>query len=234
MNGIARKTAALMTALLVIAAGTARAAEKAEKAEKADESSERATHAAEVYTELIKAPDKGVPKELLENCKCVAVFPHVLKAAVGVGARHGRGVVSCRNASGQWSPIAFMRITGGSWGLQLGAESTDLVLFFMTDRSAQSLLDSKFTLGAKAGVAAGPVGRSAEAATDVKLNAEIYSYARSKGLFAGLSLEGANLAPDKESIQKFYGSPVDAKTILFDQQVPRRPPAGDAFVEVLK
>ena len=199
-----------------------------------DDLAARLTRSREVYQELINSPDREVPAELRETCKCVAILPHVVKAAIGVGGRFGRGVITCRNAGGEWSPPAFITLTGGSWGLQLGAEATDVVLFFMSERGAQSLLQSKFTLGAKAGLAAGPVGRSAEASTDLKLNAEIYSYARSKGLFAGLSLEGARLAIDKNSDQQFYGAPVDPKALLFDHKAPKRPPEVDAFLQVLR
>ena len=121
----------------------------------------------------------------------IAVIPGVIKGAFGWGARYGQGVVSCRNKVGVWSPPAFLRLTGGSFGFQIGAEKSDLVLFFMSERGAKSLLESKFTLGGQLSVAAGPVGRTGEASTDLKFDAEIYSYAKSKGLFAGISLEGA-------------------------------------------
>lgn len=199
-----------------------------------DDLAERVSRSKEVYTELINATDKGVPRELRENARAIAILPHVIKGAIGVGARFGKGVVTVRDASGQWSPVAFVHLTGGSWGLQLGAEAADVVLFFMSDRSVRSLLDSKFTLGAKAGMAAGPVGRTAEASTDLKLNAEIYSYAKTKGLFAGISLEGARLAVDSESDGQYYGGPVTPKQILFDRSVPRRPPEMDALLQALK
>ena len=189
-----------------------------------DELAARVVRSLEVYQELGKTPDRAIPEPLLKDCKCIAIFPHVIKGALVFGARHGRGVVSCRDPQGRWSPPAFFTLSGGSWGLQIGAEASDVVLFFMTERGAKSLLESKFTLGGKLGVAAGPVGRTAEASTDLKLNAEIYSYARSKGLFAGISLEGARLATDGKSIEKYYGEPVETRAILFDHRVPRRPP----------
>ncbi len=198
------------------------------------EQTERVQSAREVYQDLIKAPDRAVPESLLAGCKCVAVFPKVIKGAIGFGARYGKGVASCRDSSGTWSPLAFFTLTGGSWGLQIGAEAAEVVLFFMTERGAKSLLQSKFTLGGKIGVAAGPLGRTAEMATDIKLNAEIYSYARSKGLFVGLSLEGARLAPDEASIRAFYGQSVSPKSILFLHQVPVRPAEGEAFLDTLK
>jgi lipid-binding SYLF domain-containing protein len=193
----------------------------------------RVVRSREVFQELVKAPDREIPEALLKDCKCVAIFPHVIKGAFVFGARRGKGVVSCRNAAGEWSPPAFFSLTGGSWGLQIGAESADVVLFFMTERGAKSLLESKFTLGGQLAVAAGPAGRSAEASTDAKLEAEIYSYARSKGLFAGLSLEGARLSPDTKSIQSYYGEPVETRAILFQHKVPRRPPEAAKLVGAL-
>jgi lipid-binding SYLF domain-containing protein len=142
--------------------------------------------------------------------------------------------MSCRNAEGNWSPPSFVDITGGSWGLQIGGESSDLVLFFMSERGARSLMTSSMiTLGGQASVAAGPFGRSGEASTDLKLNAEIYTYAKSKGLFAGLSIAGARLAEDKKSNAQFYGRPVSVKQLLFDRRAPRTPEAGKAFVAAL-
>lgn len=181
---------------------------------------ERIGDAQKAYEELVNSPDRGVPEYLLKNCKAIAIFPGVLKAAVGVGARHGHGVVMMRGGNGEWSPPAFLTMTGGSWGLQLGADKTDVVLFFMTDRSLNSLLSSKTTLGAGAGVAAGPIGRTAEAGTDLKLNSEIYSYARSRGLYAGISLNGARVAPDKDADADFYGQRIDTRKILMDRDVP--------------
>jgi lipid-binding SYLF domain-containing protein len=189
-------------------ASTSRAGDAAEQGKKL-------TDATAVYHELVTVADKAVPKELLERCKCVVVLPGVIKAAVGYGARHGSGAMTCRTATG-WSAPAFVNITGGSFGLQLGAESTDLVLFFMNDRGARSLLNgSRITLGGKASVAAGPFGRSGEVATSLELKSEIYSYARSKGLFAGVSIEGAHLGPNAEDITSYYGRGVTYKQLLF-------------------
>ena len=181
---------------------------------------ERIDHAREAYQELVNSPDRGVPDYLLKNCKAIAIFPGVIKAAVGVGGRHGHGLVMMRGGNGEWSPPAFLTMTGGSWGLQLGADKTDVVLFFMTDKSLNSLLSSKTTLGAGAGLAAGPIGRTAEAGTDLKLNSEIYSYARSRGLYAGISLNGARVTPDKEACEDFYGQRIDTRKILMDRDVP--------------
>lgn len=190
--------------------------------------------AGEVYLELMSAPDRKVPQYLLDDAKCIAVIPNVYKGALfGFGGRHGQGVTSCRDAEGIWSPPSFIEISGGSFGLQIGGEAVDLVMFFMTERGVQSLLGSKFQLGGDASVAAGPVGRTAEAGTDIKLKAEIYSYARSRGLFAGLSAEGSYLAADNKANRKYYGEPVDAESVLFDHRVPRRPGSASRFTALL-
>jgi lipid-binding SYLF domain-containing protein len=196
----------------VAAVGTARAETPREKAVSPGG---KLADATAVYRELVTASDKAIPKELLEHAKCIAVLPGVIKAAIAFGGRHGSGVISCRTESG-WSTPAFVSISGGSWGVQLGVESSDIVLFFMNDRGARSLVDgSRVTLGGRASVAAGPFGRSAEAATNLDLKAEIYSYAKSKGLFAGLSLEGAELKPDGDDNRDYYGSGVTTTQLLF-------------------
>jgi len=212
---------------------TAAAASGALADEAKDKESERLDDARAVFVELRDMPDARIPRPLLEKCKCVAVFPGVVKGAIGWGGRHGHGVISCRDQSGAWSPPSFLTLTGGSFGLQIGVEKAQVVLFFMNERGARSLVESKFTLGGKGSVAAGPVGRSAEAETDLKLNAEIYSYARSKGLFAGISLEGAKVGTDRDALRRFYGKDVDPKQILFEHKAPIRPAAAQRFLEVL-
>jgi lipid-binding SYLF domain-containing protein len=195
---------------------------------------ERLIDAKAVFLELLSTPDRGVPEDLLKRAKCVVVIPDMVKGAIGFGARWGNGVMSCRGESGEWSPPIFVNLKGGSWGFQIGAEKTDLVLFFMTERGARSLVtSSKFTLGGKISVAAGPLGRSGEAATDLKLNAEIYSYAKSKGLFAGLSLEGARLAPSKSGNEVYYGAPVSAADVLFHHKAPVLRTEAKEFMEAL-
>ena len=198
--------------------------------EKPSKEVQRLEDARVVYQELAATE---VPKWLLEKCKCVAVIPGVVKGALGFGGRHGKGVLSCSNEAGVWSPPIFITLSGGSFGLQIGVEKADVVLFFMNEKGARSLVESKFTLGGKASVAAGPVGRTAEAGTDVKLNAEIYSYAKSKGLFAGISLEGSRLSPDNDALKRFYGKTAQPESILFQQNAPSRPPAIQPFLEVL-
>ncbi|MFQ5929548.1 MAG: lipid-binding SYLF domain-containing protein [Acidobacteriota bacterium] len=200
----------------------------------ADKFADRVKESREVYEELVNAPDKGVPQQLLKECKCIVVIPHVIKAAFGFGGRHGKGIVSCRNNRGNWSPPAFMKLSGGSFGLQIGGQSSDLVLFLMSEKSSKALLKSKFTLGGDASVSAGPVGRTVEGNTDVTFRAEIYAYARSKGLFAGISLEGAKLGSDGTAIRKFYGSEIDPKVILFQHKVPKMPGEARKFVQALR
>jgi len=183
---------------------------KAEKSIK--DQVEQSQKASTVFTEIMNTPDKGIPTDLLGKAKCVAVFPNVLKAGFVVGGRGGRGVASCRTASG-WSAPAYFNLGGGSIGLQIGVQSTDFVLLVMNDKGMNSLLGDKFTVGGDASAAAGPVGRQAGAATDAKLNAEILSYSRSKGLFAGLELQGAVISPDKDDNKEVYGAS-SAKDIL--------------------
>jgi len=224
-----RNIPGMLLALALTSTGVASASEPADASKQA----KRLNDAAAVYHELITASDRAVPQQLLDGCKCIAVLPGVLSAGIGVGARHGSGVMTCRTASG-WSAPAFVNITGGSWGLQLGAESTDLVLFFMNDRGARSLVHgTRITLGGKASVAAGPFGRSGEAATNLELKSEIYSYARSKGLFAGLSIEGARLAPNASDVRKYYGPGVTYDQLLFGSGPPSMPAEADAFRRAL-
>jgi SH3 domain-containing YSC84-like protein 1 len=171
--------------------------------------------AARVFGEIMDAPDKGIPEDLLAKAECVAVFPSVIKAGFIIGGRGGRGVASCR-VGGGWSAPAFFTLGGGSIGPQIGAQSTDLVMLFMNNGGLQSLLSDEFTLGADASVAAGPVGRQAGAATDVKLDAQILSYSRSRGLFAGLELAGVVIKPDVDDMRDIYGAGVSAKSVLQD------------------
>jgi lipid-binding SYLF domain-containing protein len=219
----------VVLAIMLVTTGIA----SASQSEDAAKQGSKLTDATAVYHELITASDRAVPKELLENCKCVAVLPGVIKAALGYGARHGSGVMACRTPNG-WSAPAFVNITGGSFGLQLGAESTDLVLFFMNDRGARSLVNgSRITLGGKASVAAGPFGRSGEVATNLELKSEIYSYARSKGLFAGLSIEGARLAPNSKDVVAYYGRGVTYKQLLFGSGPKTMPAEAEVFRKTL-
>jgi lipid-binding SYLF domain-containing protein len=174
---------------------------------------EQSDKAARVFTEIMGAPDRAIPQNILDSAQCVAVFPSVIKAAFGIGGRGGRGLASCRTADG-WSAPAYFKLGGGSFGFQIGVESTDLVMLFMTDDGINSLLRSKFELGADASVAAGPVGRQAGASTDLKLNSQILSYSRGKGLFAGVALNGAVIESADDDMRDVYGAGVTAKEAL--------------------
>jgi lipid-binding SYLF domain-containing protein len=172
------------------------------------------THkAAQVFKEIMNAPDQGIPQELLESVKCIAIIPGSLKFAFVFGGSYGRGLATCRTEHG-WSAPIFVAIDAGSVGYQIGGSSTDIVMLFMNDRALQSLLSDKFKLGADASVAAGPVGRHAAADTDIKLNAEILSYSRAKGIFAGVSLDGAVMQADKSGDKAMYGHDVDRHEII--------------------
>lgn len=180
---------------------------------------ERAVDAAAVLDEIMGTPEATIPESLLENARCVAVIPHVVKIGFIFGGRHGRGLLSCR-VDGGWSRPSYIAITGGSFGLQIGAQATDFVLVFTNERAARALTSNKITLGGDASVSAGPVGRTAEVATDLSLRTEIYSYSRSRGLFAGLSLEGSSLRVDKEANEAAYKEAIDADDLLFDSSGP--------------
>ena len=227
-----KRAIALTMFAAVVTVGTALAETPRDKAESPGG---KLADATAVYRELITASDKAIPKELLDHATCIAVLPGVIKAAIGIGGRHGSGVISCRREGGNgWSVPAFVSISGGSWGAQLGVESSDIVLFFMNDRGARSLIEgSRVTLGGRASVAAGPFGRSAEAATNLDFKAEVYSYAKSKGLFAGLSLEGAELKPDNDDNRDYYGSGVTTTQLLFGGAPAHVPPEAQTFQQAL-
>jgi lipid-binding SYLF domain-containing protein len=169
--------------------------------------------ATQVFQEIMNIPDKSIPPELLEAAKCIAIIPGEKKVAFGIGGNYGKGVATCRTADG-WSAPLFLAIGGGSVGLQIGGSSTDLVALFMNNQALQKLVSDKFTIGADATAAAGPVGRHAAADTDVKLNAQILTYSRSKGAFAGVSLDGAVVQADKSGDQAMYGADVSRQEIL--------------------
>jgi SH3 domain-containing YSC84-like protein 1 len=173
----------------------------------------RLSDAGAILTELRDAPDKGITDDIWNKAECVIVIPSMKKAAFVVGGEYGSGVMSCRKAK-DWSAPVFMQLAKGSWGLQIGAESTDVVLLVMNRRGLDKLLDDKVSLGADASVAAGPVGRTGAAATDAKLSAEMLSYSRSQGVFAGIDLSGGMLRPDKEALERAYGPKVAARDVV--------------------
>src|SRR5215813_5205770 len=173
----------------------------------------RVESAATVLNEIMATPDKGIPEEILGSAKCVAVVPSLIKGGFVVGGVHGCGMATCRLATG-WSAPAPLTTTGGSFGLQIGGQAVDVVMVVMNDRGMQALLTNKFKLGADASVAAGPVGRHAEGSTDWKLRAEVLTYSRARGLFAGLTLNGAVIKQDEDATRELYGRMVDFKSIL--------------------
>ena len=191
---------------------------------------DRIQAAATVLEEIQSAPDQGIPEELLGSAECVAVVPSMLKAGFIFGGRYGRGVASCRTPKG-WSAPAFFLVTGGSFGLQIGGQAVDVVMLIMNDNGMKNLLSSKFKLGAGASVAAGPVGRHASADTDWKMRAQVLTYSRARGIFAGLELSGAVIKQDKDSTREFYGHMVSFKKAL--KGVVPAPEQADPFLKVL-
>jgi SH3 domain-containing YSC84-like protein 1 len=183
-------------------------------AEPKAEAVDRLNDSANILNQLVSAPDNGVPDTVLARAKCVAIVPSMIKGGFVVGGRHGRGVATCRTPNGGWSAPAFFTLSGGSWGAQIGVESADVVMMIMNDKGMQDLMSSKFKLGGEASVAAGPVGRQAEASTDYKMQAEVLTYSRTKGLFAGLELNGAAIQQDIESTSGFYGRQVSFRDVL--------------------
>lgn len=175
----------------------------------------RLDEAAMVLTEVMGAADKGIPQDMLENAHCVVIVPNLKTAAFLVGGKYGKGVLSCRNKGGKgWSAPGTVRIEGGSVGFQIGGSSTDLIMLIMNERGMDKLLSSKFTLGGEGSVAAGPVGRTATAQTDAQMKAEILSWSRSQGLFAGLALEGATLRQDLDDNATLYGRKIENREIV--------------------
>ena len=220
-----KRIACAVGALLLATAGWADDKEK---------DANRLKNASTVLTEILNVPD-DIPQDLLDKAYCVVVFPSVLKAAFVVGGSYGRGAMTCRtgeNFHGSWGAPSMMALEGGSVGFQIGGQATDFVLLVMNDRGANGILSSKVKLGADASVAAGPVGRDASAETDVSMRAEILSYSRARGLFAGISLEGSTIRPDNDANKRIYGEKISAKGIVLAQetQVPR---AAESLVSTL-
>ncbi|HEY2012254.1 MAG TPA: lipid-binding SYLF domain-containing protein [Bryobacteraceae bacterium] len=200
-----------LTFTLAIALGGSLLLAKDDKAKNAD----RLDDSAAFFSEIMGAPDKSIPQDLLNKSQCVVVVPGLKKGAIGFGGKFGRGFAVCRNQNGEgWGPPAAIRIEGGSFGLQLGFSSSDVILLIMNERGMQKLTSSKFTIGAEATAAAGPVGRDATAQTDALMTAEILSWSRSRGLFAGISLDGATLRNDIDENRIMYGQRWDSKQIL--------------------
>jgi lipid-binding SYLF domain-containing protein len=189
----------------------------------------------DVMRAVVGMPDKGIPRDLLNKAECVVVFPSVKKAAFVVGASYGRGVMTCRSGQafrGPWSAPAFFALEGGSFGLQIGGQATDFVLLIMNEQGANSVMTSKVKLGGDASVAAGPVGRATSAETDVVMKAEILSWSRNRGVFAGVSLEGSTLRSDDDANKNLYGKDLNAKQIILQGDV-KTPPAGRSLISLL-
>ena len=196
-----------------------------------EDATDRLDNATKVMHEIMGMPDKGIPEEVLEHAKCVAVIPHMVKGGLIFGAKGGKGVATCRTTDG-WSAPAFITISGGSWGLQIGVEAVDVVMIIQNEKGMQKLLSSNFHIGADASAAAGPVGRHAEAGTDWKMDTEILTYSRAKGAFAGLTLEGASIRQDSDSRHAIYGHSVTTRALLLGK-VPT-PAAAQPFLTEIR
>jgi SH3 domain-containing YSC84-like protein 1 len=218
----------LMTSVAILGLGVASAAWAGSSREATDN---RLNHAGEVLHDIMAAPDSGIPEEVLDHAKCVAVVPHLLKGGFVFGAENGRGVATCRTAEG-WSAPAFFAITGGSWGLQIGIEGVDLVMIIQNDNGMKRLIGSGFELGADASAAAGPVGRHASADTNWKLDTEILTYSRAKGAFAGVTLNGASIRRDDDSTEAIYGRDISTRRIL--QGEVAVPASAHSFIEAVR
>ena len=218
MKRMPKTLAAFLTLLVFLSLGSSAFADPKPELEG------RIQSARNVMAEVMATPDQSIPEELLAKCKAIAIYPSVLKAGFIFGGRFGKGVVLKKDeATGKWGPVAFSTIGGGSWGLQIGAEATDLILVIMNQRGLDGLLSSKFSMGADASVAAGPVGRSSEAATDLSLQAEILSYSRSRGLFGGLAIQGAIVTQDNNSNTEYYGKSITGREVLMGSSVTVQP-----------
>jgi SH3 domain-containing YSC84-like protein 1 len=192
---------------------------------------DRIEHAGAVLREIMAAPDNGIPEDVMRHAKCIAVVPHLLKGGFIIGAENGRGVATCRTANG-WSAPAFFTITGGNWGLQIGVEGIDLVMVIQGDRGMDHLINSKFEIGGDASAAAGPVGRHASADADWKLNTEILTYSRARGIFADVTLNGAAIRRDDDSTEAFYGHEISTRRILMGEVAP--PPQSAPFLDAIR
>jgi lipid-binding SYLF domain-containing protein len=195
-----------------------------------EDSVDRLERSVSVLHAIMSTPDKGIPEEVLSGAKCIVVVPDLIKGGFVFGGKHGRGVATCRTAAG-WSAPAFISVGGGSWGLQIGVEDVDLIMLVMNDRGLQHLLSSKFELTGEGSVAAGPVGRHASAGTDWRLNTEVLTYSRSKGIFAGLTLEGAVVEQDNDSTHAIYGKHMMFRSILSGKAA--TPASAEAFIKAV-
>lgn len=208
MTGLALLASALLATGVVSGAASQ---------DKEDSEGKRVADATLVFNEIMDAGDSAIPSAILDKAEGIAVFPTTIKAGLLVGGQRGRGILSVRGESGTWSAPAFLTLTGGSIGLQIGAQATDLVLVIMNRRGLENLVRNQFKVGADASVAAGPVGRDAQAATDIQMRAQILSYSRARGVFAGVTINGSTIRQDKDANQRFYGKPYETKQIVFER-----------------
>jgi SH3 domain-containing YSC84-like protein 1 len=218
----------IVTILAILSLG---AASTTWAAQNREDVQNRLDNATTVLHEIMGAPDKGVPEEVMEHAKCIAVVPNMIKAGLIFGGQNGRGVATCRTEKG-WSAPAFFAITGGNWGLQIGVEGVDLVMVFEGEKGMQRMLSSNFQIGADASAAAGPVGRHASANTDWKMDTEVLTYSRAKGIFAGLTLTGANLRRDDDSMDAYYGNDVSTRSALEGKLAV--PSSAEAFLDAVR
>jgi lipid-binding SYLF domain-containing protein len=221
---LTRLTAAALAAALLLLSPTTRAQTETDEVR-------RLRDASTIFGEIMAAEDRAIPQAILGNAEGIAIFPSTVKAGFVFGGMRGRGVLSARTATG-WSTPAFLTLTGGSFGLQIGGQAADIILVINDRRGLENLVSNQFKLGADAGVAAGPVGRDAQAATDLQLRAQILSYSRARGLFAGVTISGSSVRQDRDANQRFYGKPLEMKQIVFDG-LAEAPPAVAAWQETL-
>lgn len=226
-------TAALFLLCTIAVAAQTDAAATTDQKEQKDQSDiqKRINNAAEVLNEIMGEKDKAIPDKIMNDAECVAVVPSMVKVAIGIGGNHGKGVATCRGAKG-WSAPAPFTITGGSWGLQIGGQAVDLVMLVMNHKGMDALLSSKFKIGADASAAAGPVGRSGEASTDWKMRAEVLTYSRARGVFAGIDLSGSRISQDQDETRVLYGKMVPFATILNGEVSP--PEGSEAFLAAVR
>jgi lipid-binding SYLF domain-containing protein len=208
MSGAKRAAAVLIAGMSIAGAGAQ---------ETASDEAKRISEAVAVFSEIMGAGDSAIPSAILDKAEGIAVFPSTIKAGLVVGGQRGRGILSARGQSGTWSAPAFLTLTGGSFGLQIGAQAADLVLVIMNRRGLENLVRNQFKVGADAGVAAGPVGRDAQASTDIQMRAQILSYSRARGVFAGVTINGSTIRQDRDANARFYGRPYETKQIVFER-----------------
>lgn len=221
----------LSTALLLTSMGWAQTTDDTTGKKDESDVQKRIENAATVLNEVMGEKDKAIPDKIMQDAKCVAVVPSMIKIAVGFGGNHGKGVATCRTENG-WSAPAPFSITGGSWGLQIGGQAIDLVMLVMNQKGMDALLSSKFKVGADASAAAGPVGRQGEASTDWKMKAEVLTYSRARGVFAGIDLSGAKISQDKDETRILYGKMIPFATILNGKVNP--PSGSEAFLAAVR